>query len=65
MTLHDPNTAGRYCDRLVMLNSGRISHQGLRDKVFHAAYLEALYDMKINMQRTDTGAEYVLPACKP
>ncbi len=65
MTLHDPNTAGRYCDRLVMLNNGRISHQGLRGKVFHAAHLEALYDMKINMQRTDTGAEYVLPAFKP
>jgi len=62
MTLHDPNTAGRYCDRLIMLNNGRISHQGLRDKVFHVESLESVYDMRIKMGHTDTGAEYVLPA---
>ncbi len=62
MTLHDPNTAGRYCDRLVMLNNGRIRHQGLRDKVFHVESLESVYDMRIKMGHTDTGAEYVLPA---
>lgn len=62
MTLHDPNAAGRYCDRLIMLNGGRICHQGLRDKVFDVESLESLYDMRIKMGRTDTGAEYVLPA---
>jgi iron complex transport system ATP-binding protein len=62
MTLHDPNTAGRYCDRLVMLNNGCICHQGLRDKVFHAESLESLYEMRINIGFTDTGAQYVLPA---
>ncbi|MBI5591719.1 MAG: ABC transporter ATP-binding protein [Deltaproteobacteria bacterium] len=62
MTLHDPNTAGRYCDRLIMLNNGSIRHQGLRDKVFHVKYLESVYDMRIKMELTDTGAEYVLPA---
>jgi iron complex transport system ATP-binding protein len=62
MTLHDPNAAGRYCDRLVMLNNGRICHQGLRDKVFHVESLESLYDMRIRMGHTDTGAQYVLPA---
>ncbi len=62
MTLHDPNTAGRYCDRLVMLNTGRIYHQGLRDKVFHVESLESLYDMRIKMGHIDTGAQYVLPA---
>ncbi len=62
MTLHDPNAAGRYCDRLVMLNDGRICYQGLRDKVFRVESLESVYDMRINMGHTDTGAEYVLPA---
>jgi iron complex transport system ATP-binding protein len=62
MTLHDPNVAGRYCDRLIMLNNGCVRHQGLRDKVFHVESLESLYDMKISMGYTDTGAEYVLPA---
>lgn len=62
MTLHDPNTAGRYCDRLIMLNNGCICHQGPKDKVFHEKSLESLYDMRINMGFTDTGAQYVLPA---
>jgi iron complex transport system ATP-binding protein len=62
MTLHDPNAAGRYCDRLVMLNSGCVCHKGLRDKVFDVESLESLYDMRIKMGRTDTGAEYVFPA---
>jgi iron complex transport system ATP-binding protein len=62
MTLHDPNTAGRYCDRLVMLKSGCICHQGPRDMVFHAESLESVYGMRIRMGQTDTGADYVLPA---
>ncbi len=61
ITLHDPNIAGRYCNRLIMLNDGRIVHQGLRDKVFHAKSLEAIYDMRIKIEYTNTGAEYVLP----
>lgn len=62
MTLHDPNTAGRYCDRLIMMNNGCICHQGLRDKVFHVESLESIYGMRINMGYTDTGAAYVHPA---
>jgi iron complex transport system ATP-binding protein len=61
ITLHDPNVAGRYCDRLIMLNRGNIVHQGLRDNVFHTESLEAIYDMKIKIEYTDTGMEYVLP----
>jgi len=61
ITLHDPNAAGRYCDRLIMLNGGCIVHQGLRDKVFHAESLEAIYDMRIKIEYTDRGTEYVLP----
>jgi iron complex transport system ATP-binding protein len=61
ITLHDPNVAGRYCDRLIMLNKGNIVHQGLRDNVFHTESLEAIYDMKIKIEYTDTGTEYVLP----
>jgi iron complex transport system ATP-binding protein len=62
MTLHDPNTAGRYCDRLIMLSRGRIREQGLRDNVFHVESLESLYEMRIRMGRVDTGPSYVFPA---
>jgi len=61
ITLHDPNIAGRYCNRLIMLNDGRIVHQGLRNNIFHAESLEGIYDMKIKIEYTNTGMEYVLP----
>ena len=65
MTLHDPNTAGRYCDRLIMLNDGRITHQGPRWKVFHQDSLESVYDMRIKMGQTDGGTVFVLPGHEP
>ncbi len=66
ITLHDPNTAGRYCNRLIMLRRGCVCHQGSRDKIFHEESLESVYEMKIKMERTDTGADYVTPRlCRP
>jgi iron complex transport system ATP-binding protein len=61
ITLHDPNIAGRYCQRLIMLNGGSVVHQGLRDAVFHSESLGAIYDMKIRIEYTDAGTGYVLP----
>lgn len=63
ITLHDPNTAGRYCHRLIMLSRGCVCHHGSRDKIFHAETLESIYDMKIKIERTDTGIDYVYPEC--
>jgi iron complex transport system ATP-binding protein len=62
ITLHDPNTAGRYCHRLTMLNRGCVCHHGSRDNIFHAESLESTYDMKINIERTESGASFVSPA---
>ena len=61
LTLHDPNTAGRYCNRLIMLNKGCVCHQGSRDMIFHTESLESIYEMKIKIEYTDTGTEYVIP----
>lgn len=61
ITLHDPNTAGRYCSRLVMLNRGCICHQGSRETVFHAESLESVYEMKIMIERSDAGTDFVIP----
>jgi iron complex transport system ATP-binding protein len=61
ITLHDPNIAGRYCHRLIMLNEGSVAHQGLTDTVFHPESLGAIYDMKIRIEYTDAGIGYVLP----
>lgn len=65
ITLHDPNIAGRYCHKLVMLNRGRIFHQGSREKIFRAESLESIYDMKIKIEHTDTGTDYVIPHPNP
>ncbi len=62
ITLHDPNTAGRYCNRLIMLNRGCVCHQGSRDMIFHAESLESIYDMKIKIEHTETGTDFVIPA---
>jgi iron complex transport system ATP-binding protein len=65
ITLHDPNIAGRYCDRLIMLNKGRIFHQGARDDIFHAKSLESVYDMPIRIERTGIGTPFALPDNDP
>ncbi|MFH0976242.1 MAG: ABC transporter ATP-binding protein [Spirochaetota bacterium] len=64
ITLHDPNIAGRYCSRLIMLKNGCVVHQGLREKIFHAESLESMYDMRVTIENTDRGIEYVLPDYK-
>jgi iron complex transport system ATP-binding protein len=61
ITLHDPNIAGRYCDRLIMLNRGRILHQGARDNIFHAKSLGSVYGMRIKIERTGIGTPFAFP----
>ncbi|MDR3237001.1 MAG: ABC transporter ATP-binding protein, partial [Spirochaetia bacterium] len=60
ITLHDPNTAGRYCTLLVMLNRGNICHCGNRASVFSRDNLELIYNMKIKIEYTSDGTECVL-----
>ena len=52
---------GRYCNKLIMLNRGCVCHQGSREKIFDVESLESVYEMKIKIERTDTGADYVTP----
>ena len=61
ITLHDPNTAGRYCTHLVMLNSGRICHCGDRGTIFNRDNLESTYNMKIKIEYTQNRIECVFP----
>ena len=61
ITLHDPNLAGRYCHRLIMLKEGNIVYQGSRQSVFKADSLKALYDMGVRIENSFDGIQYVLP----
>lgn len=49
VVLHDLNLAARYCDHVVLLDSGRVSASGTPDEVFHPHILEPVY--KIGVQR--------------
>ena len=64
ITLHDPNIAGRYCNSLVMLNRGEIRCQGSCRNIFHTESLESIYDMKIEIEYTEKGTQFVLPGYK-
>lgn len=61
ITMHDPNLAGRYCHRLIMLKQGRIVYQGSKNDVFNADALNATYDIKVRVECTCDGVQYVLP----
>lgn len=53
VVLHDLNLAARYCDHVVLLDSGRVSASGTPDEVFHPHILEPVY--KIGVQRVHSG----------
>ena len=61
ITLHDPNTAGRYCTHLVMLNGGCVCHCGERGTTFNRDNLESTYNMKIKIEYTQSKTECVFP----
>ena len=44
--LHDLNLAAQYCDRLVLINNGRVHAQGTPDEVITPRYIEEVYGTK-------------------
>jgi len=61
ISLHDPNLAARYCDRMVMLKSGRLYKEGLKDDVFKENTLEQVYGIKVRVENTSHGTSVVVP----
>jgi iron complex transport system ATP-binding protein len=49
--LHDLNLAARYCDRLVLLESGRAFAQGTPDAVLTPDALKAVFGLEVLVQR--------------
>src|SRR4030042_6369997 len=47
VTLHDLNLASQYCDRLVMLNDGRVYCQGIPKAVINAQTIKEVYGAKV------------------
>lgn len=47
VVLHDLNLAARYCDRLVLLDSGRVVSSGTPDAVLRPEVLESVYGVAV------------------
>jgi len=60
--LHDLNLAALYCDRILMLNEGRVVALGTPDEVITYQAITAVYGVDVYVDRNDiTGAINVLP----
>lgn len=45
VVLHDLNQACRYCDHLVVLKNGQVTHQGTPDQIFTQSLLKDVFDL--------------------
>ena len=64
--LHDPNVAGRFADRLLLLGRGGVLAQGAPADVLRPELLEAAYDVPFRALRSDDGgAPWVFAAVAP
>ncbi|AIG64650.1 histidinol phosphatase [Corynebacterium atypicum] len=58
VVLHDLNLAAEYCDRIVLLDSGRVVKTGTPDEVFRPEVLEPVY--RAPVERLDVNGRIVL-----
>jgi iron complex transport system ATP-binding protein len=61
VTLHDPNLAYRYCERMVMLKQGEVVCMGGREKAFDNHTLSSLYEMNVFIDYTKGGVVMAFP----
>lgn len=60
IVLHDLNLASRYCQKLLMLNQGKIITKGTPQEVITSEQIEKVYQTKINIQKDiKTGKPYL------
>lgn len=62
ISLHDPNLAGRYCTRMVMLKDGRIHFDGSLQAAMRPEILEGMYGIPVRVESIDQGNRVVVPA---
>jgi iron complex transport system ATP-binding protein len=64
--LHDLSLAAAYCDRVVLLEGGRIVADGSPREVLTAAAVERVFRVAVRIERhPTTGAPFVLPDVGP
>lgn len=61
MVLHDLNLAGEYCDRLVLINAGRIHKDGRPEEVLNYQTIEEVYQTVVVVEKNPISSKpYVL-----
>ncbi len=53
MTVHDPNLAAAFADKLILMKNGRVFHQGGPEEIITAECLSELYEMEIAVSHGD------------
>ncbi len=64
MTLHDPNLASLYSDRIALIKNGSIVAIGKPEDVIREDLLEEVYEIPIRTFKLN-GYRFILPACHP
>jgi len=60
--LHDINMAARYCDRIALLNGGRLEAVGSPEEVLTPEIIQSVYGLDVSVRRDPfTHAVYVMP----
>ncbi len=49
MTLHDPNMASLFSDKIVVINSGKVIMEGKPEKVINEELIKKIYDLQVIM----------------
>lgn len=56
MSIHDLNLAASYCDRIILLNQGKIIAQGLPEKVLTKELLEEVFEVPMAIDQQPSNA---------
>ena len=64
MTLHDPNLAMLFSDRIVMINGGRIVSTGIPHDVINEDNLKRMYGIDVNVI-SHNGTKIICPKVDP
>ena len=60
--LHDVNLAARYCDRIALLNQGRLEALGTPKEVLNPETIQSVYGVDVSVRRDPlTQAIYIMP----
>ncbi|MCP4050576.1 MAG: ABC transporter ATP-binding protein [bacterium] len=64
MVLHDLNMAGEYCDRLLLLNKGKLIVNGFPSEVLNKYNIESVYKTKVLVKKSPVSKQpytYLIP----